>query len=135
MSNFILTNKRKKEIAKISKQLPKTENYHPSTKVCNGSDINNGLVKHLVLEKDKKGNFVKDEKGNYKLKEQVLKPSMKDGVLNEKKYVVNTYSKRYVNHKKEMIKIAENKGWDGVLEYLKPYMNKEAKSMLDKKNK
>jgi len=109
-----ITKKQKREILKISNDLPPMKEYYRGRKSVSGKDLISGEAKH---------NWPIESNGEVSIKE-IVYDNKKDTqkIDPEKDYLIPSYNQRPVNHKKRLNSAFQSNGWDGVMEYVKPYI-------------
>jgi len=125
-----LSNKEKSEISSWAKKLPKIAVPYRGLIPYTGQQIVDGEAEYNTGEKNAKGVL---EYVTKKVDANEFIKAVGSSFNRTTMYKVQTIKFKEFNHKKEMLKIGNTIGWNGVLEYMKPYLNDEAKEVLKNK--
>lgn len=116
---YKIDKKTAKQIRQLAKDMPNDTEPYLGKKRVTGADIIHG--KAMVMSIDKQGNIA----------EKKFVPEQPLNTFKVKSdYMIGTVMIRVKNHKNRMKKAYTQKGWDGVLSYMDPYLTKEAKEKM-----
>ena len=120
MRKFKLTKKDKKQIADLDKKMPVDHEPYMNYIMQSGKAIKTGKAKTISY---KNGKFVEEK---FVPGVDVNLNDLKD----DKLYPVTAAQLRKINHKRRMIKLCEEGGWDAVVEYMSKYLTPETKEKM-----